>query len=189
MESYVTSCAMMLPIFFKTGVKSQCIQISRGNFAWANLSLLSPFDTVSEARTRQGRGVSRIGYVSDTDTPGIRSGYVSAAYPCIPAYLGWKLTIGNVLVQSIRPSRPNSLPPSHLCPTPVSRPLPVSHAQPPHAVASAGRQSASALAGDQPPPLTTSPVQLAPAAPVPFRHACLEDGRERAPVGRRSRGR
>ena len=35
-------------IFFqKKGVKSQCIQISKVNFAWANLSLLSPFDTIT----------------------------------------------------------------------------------------------------------------------------------------------
>jgi hypothetical protein len=83
----------------------------------------------SEARTRQGRGVSRIGYVSDTDTPGIRPGYVSTAYPRIPSYLGWKLTIGNVSAESIRPSRPNNLPrrppvrlPYSRLPTPRSRP-------------------------------------------------------------------
>ena len=29
---------MMLPNLKKKGVKSQCIQISMGNFAWANLS-------------------------------------------------------------------------------------------------------------------------------------------------------
>jgi len=39
---------------------------------------------LSETRIRQGRGVSRVGYVSDTDTPGIRPGYVSTACPRIP---------------------------------------------------------------------------------------------------------
>ena len=41
--------------FKKIGVKSQCIQISRGNFAWANLSLLSPFDTFTCCSRNRGK--------------------------------------------------------------------------------------------------------------------------------------
>ena len=39
----------------KIVVKSQCIQISRGNFAWANLSLLSPFNTVTCCYQSRGK--------------------------------------------------------------------------------------------------------------------------------------
>ena len=60
----------------------------------------------SETRIRHCRPVSRVGDVSDTDTPGIRPGYVSAACPRIPGYVGRKLKNGDVSAQSIRPSSP-----------------------------------------------------------------------------------
>ena len=116
----------------------------------------------SETRIRQGRCVSRIGYISDTDTPGIRPGYVSAACPRIPAYLGWKLRKGNVSAQSIRPSPTYHCPILCLCPTPdpshaqsASRSrLRLPTGQLPHAapVSAARRRPASALAGDKEPP-------------------------------------
>jgi len=48
-------CNYVVNFFKKTGVKSQCIQISRGNFAWANLSLLSPFDTITCCSRNRGK--------------------------------------------------------------------------------------------------------------------------------------
>jgi len=50
----------------------------------------------SETRIRGGTTVSRIRYVSDTDTPGIRRGYVSNLYRRIGLYWAWKLKIGYV---------------------------------------------------------------------------------------------
>ena len=67
---------------------------------------LHPPPTNSKTRIRHCTHVSRIGDVSDTDTPGIRPGYVSAACPRIPGYVGRKLKNGDVSARSIRPSSP-----------------------------------------------------------------------------------
>ena len=128
-------------------------------------TLISISVTISETRIRHCSPVSRVGDVSDTDTPGIRPGYVSTACPRIPSYLGWKLTNGNFSAQSTRygPAQLTTIPFSFdLLPTP-------SHAQSPPAAAArtrrpgprlphaasrsaACRQPASALAGDEEPP-------------------------------------
>ena len=50
----------------------------------------------SETRIRGGTTVSRIRYVSDTDTPWIHRGYVSNPYRRIGLYWAWKLKIGYV---------------------------------------------------------------------------------------------
>ena len=107
-------------------------------------------------RIRQGRRVSRVGDVSDTDTPGIRSGYVSVVCPCIPGYVGRKLTNGDVSAQSIRPSP--TIHRSFLSLVTYSRvPTPPTWHSPPHAAASASdsptRRPDPPPAGEQPPPL------------------------------------
>ena len=109
----------------------------------------------SETRIRHCRPVSRVGDVSDTDTPGIRPGYVSAACPRIPGYVGRKLTNGDVLAQSIRPSP--TFHRSFLSLVTYSRvPTPPTRHSPPHAAASASdsptRRPDPPPAGDQPPP-------------------------------------
>ena len=79
--------------------------------------------THSKTRTRQVTCVSRVGYVSDTDTAGIRPGYVSTACPRIPAYLGRKLTNGYVSAQfGYGPAQLTTIPFSFdLLPTPPTR--------------------------------------------------------------------
>jgi len=52
----------------------------------------------SETRICGGTTVSRIRYVSDTDTPRIHRGYVSNPYRRIGLYWAWKLKIGYVSV-------------------------------------------------------------------------------------------
>jgi len=116
----------------------------------------------SETRIRHCRPVSRVGDVSDTNTPGIRPGYVSAACPRIPGYVGRKLTNGDVLAQSIRPSP--TFHRSFLSLVTYSRvPTPPTRHSPPHAAASASdspkRRPDPPPAGDQPPP---SPATRSP---------------------------
>ena len=108
-----------------------------------------------ETRIRHCRPISRVGDVSDTDTPGIWPGYVSAACPRIPGYVGRKLKNGDVSAQSIRPSPTFhrsflSLVTYSRVPTSRSRLcLRLPHAAPRSA---ARRRAASALAGDEEPP-------------------------------------
>ena len=129
---------------------------------------------VSETRIRQGRRVSRVGDISDTDTRRIRIRDVSA-YP----NLNGPETKEGIRILAIDTARPNLL----RCPTPdpslpravrltqTQPPPPCDWARLPHAVpvstARRRRRPASALAGDEPPRLRPRQADGARPAATP----------------------
>jgi len=95
------------PMTCRLSLKLEACAIEKCCNLWLyNHSLNSELVIYSKTRIRHCSPVSRVGDVSDTDTPGIRLGYVSAACPRIPGSVGRKLKNGDVSARSIRPSSP-----------------------------------------------------------------------------------
>jgi len=91
---------------------------------------------ISETRICGSDGVSRIRYVSDTDTPRIRRRYVSWTYPRAGPYWAGKPQIRYVFGRLRLSLQPTSIPP-RIATAPVALPPQLPHAQPlvplPHA--------------------------------------------------------